>query len=151
MILSKSLAKEKSLPISNKPYPIERILSAATYLTAGGVGFVWFILSLLLKKRVTPFLMYHILQSIFLSIAYFLLVELTKMLLFVLYKLPLINALVGALQYYLNLSINLFFGLSIIQFCTTSIVLYLAITSGMGYYSYLPWFSDVINGNIGRK
>lgn len=151
MILLKSLAKEKSLPISNKPYPIERILSAATYLTAGGVGFVWFILSLLLKKRVTPFLMYHILQSIFLSIAYFLLVELTKMLLFVLYKLPLINALVGALQYYLNLSINLFFGLSIIQLCTTSIVLYLAITSGMGYYSYLPWFSDVINGNIGRK
>ena len=151
MILLKSLAKEKSLPISNKPYPIERILSAATYLTAGGVGFVWFILSLLLKKRVTPFLMYHILQSIFISIAYFLLVELTKMLLFVLYKLPLINALVGALQYYLNLSINLFFGLSIIQLCTTSIVLYLAITSGMGYYSYLPWFSDVINGNIGRK
>lgn len=151
MILLKSLAKEKSLPISNKPYPIERILSAATYLTAGGVGFVWFILSLLLKKRVTPFLMYHILQSIFLSIAYFLLVELTKMLLFVLYKLPLINALVGALQYYLNLSINLFFGLSIIQLCTTSIILYLAITSGMGYYSYLPWFSDVINGNIGRK
>ena len=151
MILLKSLAKEKSLPISNKPYPIERILSAATYLTAGGVGFVWFILSLLLKKRVTPFLMYHILQSIFLSIAYFLLVELTKMMLFVLYKLPLINALVGALQYYLNLSINLFFGLSIIQLCTTSIILYLAITSGMGYYSYLPWFSDVINGNIGRK
>lgn len=139
------------MPTSNKPYPIERILSVATYLTVGGVGFVWLIIAALIKKRVAPFLMYHILQSIFISIAYFLLVEITKLLLFVLYKIPLINTLVGAFQYYLNSSIGLFFGLSIIQFCTTSIILYLAITAGMGYYSYLPWISDIISGNSGRR
>ena len=33
------------MSITRKPYPIERILSAATYLTAGGVGFVWLIIT----------------------------------------------------------------------------------------------------------
>jgi hypothetical protein len=39
--------------------------------------------------------------------------------------------------------------LSIVQALTTSIILYLAITSGMGYYSYLPWVSNIIKGNMG--
>ena len=38
-------------------------------------------------------------------------------------------------------------GLSLIQLFTTTIILYLAITSGMGLYSYLPWISDIIKGN----
>ena len=49
------------MPISRKPYPIERIISAGTYLTAGGVGFVWLIIAALSRKTVTKFLMYHIL------------------------------------------------------------------------------------------
>ena len=57
---------------SKKPYPIERLLSAATYLTAGGVGFVWLIVTALCKKRVTQFALYHIMQSIFISILFYL-------------------------------------------------------------------------------
>ena len=131
---------------SNNVYPIERILSAASYLTAGGVGFVWLIIAALLRKHVTPFLMYHILQSIFLSICFFLISILGQMLYVVLYRIPLINAI----PYFLNMPISLAFGLSIIQIVTTTIILYLAITSAMGYYSYIPWVSDVIKGNTGR-
>ena len=36
------------MPISKKPYPIERILATATYLTAGGVGFVWLIIAIII-------------------------------------------------------------------------------------------------------
>ena len=43
------------------------------------------------------------------------------------------------------------FNLSLIQIVTTTIILYLAITAGMGYYSYLPWISDIIKGNTGLK
>lgn len=130
----------------NNPYPIEKILSCATYLTAGGVGFVWLIIAALTKKRVTPFLMYHILQSIFISICFYLVSILGQMLYVILYRIPLINAI----PYFLNMPIPLAFGLSIIQIVTSAIILYLAITSFLGYYSYIPWISDVIKGNTGR-
>lgn len=135
------------MPISNKPYPIERLLSAATYLTAGGVGFVWLIIAALAKKKVTKFLMYHILQSIFISILFFLISVLGDLVFVILYRIPLINAI----PYLLNAKIPLLFDLSIIQAVTTSIILYLAITSGLGYYSYLPWVSNIIKGNTGTK
>ena len=130
----------------NNPYPIEKILSCATYLTAGGVGFVWLIIAALTKKRVTPFLMYHILQSIFISICFYLISILGQMVYVILYRIPLINAI----PYFLNMPIPLAFGLSIIQIVTSAIILYLAITSFLGYYSYIPWISDVIKGNTGR-
>lgn len=128
-------------------YPIEKILSAGTYLTAGGVGFVWLIIAAFMRKHVTPFLMYHILQSIFISICFFLLSILGQMVYVILYRIPIINAI----PYFLNMPIPLVFGLSVIQIITSSIILYLAITSAMGYYSYIPWVSDVIKGNTGRN
>ena len=130
----------------NNIYPIERILSSASYLTAGGVGFVWLIIAALTKKHVTPFLMYHILQSIFISICFFLISILGNMLYVILYRIPLINAI----PYFLNMPIGLLFNLSIIQLFSSALILYLAVTSFMGYYSYIPWVSDVIKGNTGR-
>lgn len=132
---------------SRNPYPIERILSVATYLTAGGVGFVWLIIAAFMRKQVTPFLMYHIMQSIFISILFFLISILGELLFVILSKIPLINAL----PYLINMPLPLFFGLSFVQLITTSIILYLAITSGMGYYSYLPWVSDIIKGNTSHR
>ncbi len=134
------------MPISRKPYAIERILSAATYLTAGGVGFVWLIIAALTKKHVTPFLMYHILQSIFISILFFLVSILGELVFMILYRIPLINAI----PYLINLPLPFLFDLSIIQTLTTTVILYLAITAGLGYYSYLPWVSDIIRQNTGR-
>ena len=131
------------MQISKKPYPIERILSVATYLTAGGEGFVWLIIAALTKKQVRSFLMYHILQSIFISILFFLLSVLGELVYVILYRIPIINAI----PYLINMPISILFGLSIVQAFTTTIILYLAITSGMGYYSYLPWVSNIIKGN----
>lgn len=132
---------------SNQVYPIERILSAATYMTAGGVGFIWLIIAAIFKKRVTPFLMYHILQSIFISIAYYLLTILCQLVYVILYRIPLFNAI----PYFINMPLPFAFGLSVIQLITTTIILYLAITSFMGYYSYFPWVSDIIDQNTGRR
>ena len=135
------------MQIFNKPYPIERILSAATYMTAGGVGFVWLIIAAVFRKQVRSFLMYHIMQSIFISITFYLLSILGQLVFVILYKVPLINVV----PYLLNMPIAIAFNLSLIQIVTTTIILYLAITAGMGYYSYLPWISDIIKGNTGLK
>ena len=132
---------------SNQVYPIERIISALTYLTAGMAGFIFLIIAALMKKRVTPFLMYHILQSIFISIAYFMLTVLCNLLYVILYRIPLINAI----PYFINMPIPFLMGFSIIQIITTSVILYLAITSFAGFYSYIPWVSDIIDQNTGRK
>lgn len=131
----------------NNPYPIEKIISAATYLTVGGAGFVWLIIAAIMKKTVRPFLMYHIFQSIFLSILFFLISMFANMLLIVLLKIPFINLLVGKLVYYAIVPIPLLINLSFIQTITTSVILYLAVTAFMGYYSYIPWVSDIIKGN----
>ena len=135
------------MPRSREIYPIERIVSAASYLTAGGAGFVWLIIAALLKKSVTPFLLYHTLQSIFLSIAYFLLATFAELIYVILYRIPFINAI----PYFINMPLPFLFGLSVIQAITTVIILYLAITAAMGLYSYFPWVSDIINANTGRK
>ena len=132
---------------SRQIYPIEKIISAASYLTAGGAGFIWLIIAAILKKHVTPFLLYHILQSIFLSILYFLLASFAELIYVILYRIPLINAI----PYILNMPLPFLFNLSIIQGFTTAVILYLAITSFMGIYSYIPWVSDIININTGRK
>ena len=132
---------------SNEIYPIERIISAASYLTAGFAGFIWLIIAAILRKRVTPFLMYHILQSIFLSILYFLLVTFAELIYVILYRIPFINAI----PYFINMPLPFLFNLSVVQTITTAIILYLAITSAMGIYSYLPWVSDIININTGLK
>lgn len=125
---------------------IERIISAATYLTAGMAGFVWLIIGAVLKKMPTQFLQYHIFQSIFLSIAYFLLIQLARMVFIVLYKIPFINAI----PYFINMPVQMFWGLSIVQVITTAVVLYLAITSFMGMYSYIPYVSDIVKTNTRR-
>ena len=127
----------------NKPYPIERLIAALTYLTAGGAGFIWLIIAAVTRKQVTPFLMYHILQSIFISILFFLISVFGNFLLVIIYKIPIINLI----PVILNAPLAFANQLSIIQLFTTTIILYLAITSAMGYYSYLPWVSDIIKGN----
>ena len=131
---------------NEKIYPIERILAAATYLTAGGAGFIWLIIASLLKKNITPFLNYHIFQSIFLSIAYFILSTFISLIYIILYRIPIINAI----PYFINMPIPILFGLSIIQAITTLILLYLAISSFMGIYTYIPWASDIIKQNTRR-
>ncbi len=131
-------------------YPIEKIISAATYLTAGGAGFIWLIIAAILKKTVRPFLMYHIMQSIFLSILFFLLKIFAEFIIMILLKIPFISYLTGMLVFPMITPIPFLLNLSLIQLLTTTIMLYLAITSFMGYYSYIPWVSDIIKGNTGR-
>ena len=127
----------------SKPYLIERIISAATYFTVGGVGFVWLIIAALAKKRVTSFLMYHILQSIFISILSAVVLYFLNFISVIILKIPIINRIPDIL----NNPIYFLFNMSILQLFSSTVILYLVITSFMGYYSYLPWVSDIIKGN----
>ena len=132
--------------ITKPIYPIERIIAVLSYVSVGFVGFIWLIIAALLKKRVTSFVMYHILQSIFLSMLFYIISILVNLI----NMIPIINYVSLYLVYILSLQIPFLFGLSIIQAFTTGVMIYLVITSMMGKYSYIPWVSDIISTNTGR-
>lgn len=131
-----------------KPYMIERIVAALSYFTMGFAGFIWLILGLFTKARLRPFMQYHIFQSIFISIAYFLLATLLGFVLNILSFVPFINRIVAQLTFYLNAPV--LGPYSLIQTVIYAIIIYLAVTSFMGQYSRFPWISDIIDRNVGR-
>ena len=131
-----------------KPYMIERIVAALSYFTMGFAGFIWLILGLFTKARLRPFMQYHIFQSIFISIAYFLLATLLGFVLNILSFVPFINRIVAQLTFYLNAPV--FGPYSLIQTVIYAIIIYLAVTSFMGQYSRFPWISDIIDRYVGR-
>ena len=130
----------------DKPYFMEKLVSALSYLTMGFVGFIYLVIVILTKKNLKPFLKYHIFQSIFISIGYFLLCQLLGMLGTIVSYIPFVNNLVLMVAYLLNAPI--LFGISIIQVLIYTLIIYLVVTSMQGRYSYLPWISDIIKMNV---
>ena len=130
---------------------MERIISSASYLTAGMAGFLWMILAAILKKSIKQFLMYHIMQSIFISIAYFLFIELYKLVFIILVKIPLINSLFLLFNGVVFNPLPIFWGMSLMQIFTSVVILYLAVTSFLGQFSYIPYISDIIKNNTGNR
>ncbi len=130
------------------PQMIERIIAALTYLTMGMVGFIWLIIGLFTKARLRPFLQYHIFQSIFISLGFAVLSILIGWLSNIFSFIPIINQIVAQLTFWLNMP--LIFEYSLIQTVIYIFLMYLAISSFVGKYSYIPWVSDIIDQNISR-
>lgn len=130
------------------PYLIERLIAALSYLTMGMVGFVWLIIGLFTSARLKPFLQYHIFQSIFISLGFAVLSILVGWISNLLSVIPFINKVVAQINFLLNMP--LIFDYSLLQTVIYAFLAYLAITSFMGRFSYIPWVSDIIDQNISR-
>ena len=130
----------------DKPYFMEKLVSAISYLTMGFIGFIYLIIIILTKRTLKPFLKYHVFQSIFISIGYYLLTIFVRLICNILLFIPFINKITTAVLYYL--SIDIIFGCSIIGLCIYAVLFYLVITSLQGKYSYIPWVSDIIKINV---
>lgn len=128
------------------PLMIERLIAALSYLTMGFVGFFWLLLGIFTKSKLRPFLQYHIFQSIFISIAYFLICQFLGLIMNILSIIPLVNQLIMQFTLFLNMPLILSF--SLIQIVVYAIIFYLAATSFQGQYSYLPMVSDIIKANV---
>ena len=129
------------------PSLMERIIAVANYFTFGMVGFVWLILVALKKAKITPFLQYHIFQTFFTVMLFWLASVFIGLIAQILSFVPFINLLVVKIIYYFNAP---FFAgkYSIVSSAISLIVLYLCLTSFQGKYSYLPWISPIIRKNI---
>lgn len=129
-----------------KPAPIERIIAPLSYLTMGFVGFIWLIIALFTRADLKPFLKYHIFQSIFISLLFAVLSILIGWVSNILGLIPIIKTIVAQLTFWLNMPF--IFGYSLIQTVVYGLIIYLAVTSAMGIYSYVIWISDIISSNF---
>ncbi len=133
---------------SNRPYMIERLIAASTYLSMGMVGFVWIIFCAITKNNLRSFLKYHIFQSFFLIMALFLLNIFVSFVVSILGIIPFINILVYKILFFFTAPILA--GLSIASLVMLALMFYLVFTSLQGKYSYIPWISNIIDSNVGR-
>lgn len=134
---------------TSEPLLMEKIIAALSYVTFGFVGFIWLLIGIFTKSTLRSYLKYHIFQSIFISIAYFLLCTFLGLIMNILSIIPFVNQLVLQLTFYLNAPIIIDF--SIIQLLVNAVIIYLVVTSFQGKYSYIPWISEIIDANIGRS
>jgi len=132
--------------VQNQPSLIEKIIAGLSYITLGTVGFIWLIIGIFTKNTLKPYLQYHIFQSIFLAIGYFLLSHLLGMVMNILSMIPFVGGLIMGITYYLNMP--LIFEYSLIQMVCYTIIAYLVVTSAQGQFSYIPWVSEIIKANV---
>lgn len=125
----------------------ERTVALLNYVTFGLVGFVYLILVAFKKVRLTPFLQYHIFQTFFLVILYWLLTVIISLLVQILSLIPFLNVLVLKLLFYFNAPV-FFNKYSIISGSMQLLLFYLCVTSFMGAFSFVPWVSNIIKANI---
>ncbi|MBO7673085.1 hypothetical protein J6S88_06735 [bacterium] len=128
---------------------LDRIIAAISYLTFGFVGGIWWIICAIRNKYLSPFLKYHIIQSIFISFALYVASLILGMLIEILDIVPFVQILVRQLYFIFNTPV--FMNYSVIQLFIYILWGYLALTSVLGMYSYVPWVSGIISEITGRK
>lgn len=132
--------------LQNEPLPMEKLIASLSYLTMGFVGFIWLLIGIFTKNTLRPYLKYHIFQSIFISIAYFLISAFLGLIMNILSIIPVVNQLVLAFTFYFNAPI--LFGFSVIEAACFAVILYLMVTSIQGKFSYIPWVSEIVKANV---
>lgn len=134
-----------AVPRYSSPSLFEKLVAGASYIFPL-VGFVFVIITALLKKDMKAFLKYHIFQSIFIAFTLWIVVSGLGFLMKFVSYIPGVKNVVGIITFFLNTP--LFYGFSIITFLYFLFVIYLIIGVLRGSDSYVPWISDVIKTNL---
>lgn len=125
----------------------DRIISFLSYITAGWGGMIVLVVMYFRKKTPSHFLRYNAMQSIFISLLYFIIAMGLGLILKFLSYIPFINYLVAQIAFFFNRPLLLDY--SLIQLFTTCLIVYLAISSLLGIYPRVYWISkNIIDRNV---
>ena len=125
----------------------DRIISFLSYITAGWGGMIVLVVMYFRKKTPSHFLRYNAMQSIFISLLYFIIAMGLGLILKFLSYIPFINYLVAQIAFFFNRPLLLDY--SLIQLFTTCLIAYLAISSLLGIYPRVYWISkNIIYRNV---
>lgn len=134
--------------MSNAPSIWDRFVSITTYFTFGTTGVIWLIASyLIFKKPMSPFVAYHVYQSIFISILLYVIGMFLSIAFNLTANIPLIGGVVKFLNLYL-FNLPIFYTFSLVHFIIFIIIVYLSLGALLGKLSYFPFISDVIRSNF---
>lgn len=126
---------------------LDRIISFLSYITAGWGGMIVLVVMYFRKKTPSHFLRYNAMQSIFISLLYFIIAMGLGLILKFLSYIPFINYLVAQIAFFFNRPLLLDY--SLIQLFTTCLIAYLAISSLLGIYPKVYWISkNIIDRNV---
>lgn len=128
-----------------KPSAMERIVAAGSYIFPL-LGFIFIIITALMKKEMKPFLKYHIFQSIFIAFALWILLSGLGFAMHLLSYIPGIKTVVSMITFFLNMP--LFLGFSVVTLVYFLFVLYLVVGALRGSDSFVPWVSNIIKANL---
>ena len=125
----------------------DRLISFLSYITAGWGGMIVLVVMYFRKKTPSHFLRYNAMQSIFISLLYFIIAMGLGLILKFLSYIPFINYLVAQIAFFFNRPLLLDY--SLIQLFTTCLIAYLAISSLFGIYPRVYWISkNIIDRNV---
>ena len=125
----------------------DRIISFLSYITAGWGGMIVLVVMYFRKKTPSHFLRYNAMQSIFISLLYFIIAMGLGLILKFLSYIPFINYLVAQIAFFFNRPLLLDY--SLILLFTTCLIAYLAISSLLGIYPRVYWISkNIIDRNV---
>ena len=123
----------------------DRAIAFLSYVSAGWVGFIYAIIFFFLKRKLSPFLRYNILQAIFIAFAYYVISLVFGLVFSLLSHIPIIQILVSWMQLIFNRPI--FFQYSLIQVVVLGLFIYMALVSLGGKYPRIPYISNIIERN----
>ena len=128
----------------------ERVVGSLSYLTSGIVGLIWLIIGVVTKKNMKQFLQYHIFQSIFLMLTFYIIANLLALVMNILSYIPFLNKIVSGINFVFNVPFIsfAFIHLSIINIFILLFLVYLVIGTMLGKYVKVPWVSDIIRANL---
>ncbi len=124
----------------------DRIISVASYVTAGWVGLIYMVILYFMKKPASLFLRYNIFQSIFISFFYFLLCMILGFVSNILLQIPLINALVS--WFILLFNRPIIFEYSAIQSLVIGLFIYMSVVALLGKMPRVYWVSKIIDKSV---
>ncbi len=130
---------------------LDRILAFLAYYTFGIFSIVLLIFFCVTKKSMSPFLIYHIYQSVFVATILACLSGIYSFLLRMIINLPFEMTFLKTSLTNFDIFLNqtpILFAFSLTGFVVVALITYLGAFALFGKKSYLPFISDIINSNI---
>lgn len=128
--------------------PIEKIISAFSYITMGIVGFLWIIIAHLMKKRLKYFLMYNIVQSMFIAIFLAIFKLIIDIFLSIISLIPFIDFVAAIINILISFKILtipfLHMSFTIIELFIYSLLIYLIWGISIGRIFYVPFLTGIM-------
>ncbi len=135
--------------------PIEKVISLLSYMSMGIIGLVWYIIALLLKRKLKYFLLYNISQSMIIAIILAIFKLFIDIILMLISKIPFLDFIVALFNLIISIKIIRFhtlgFSFTLIEFLVFLLLLYISIGVILGKIFYIPFLTKFMNKVIKQE